>query len=338
MKLRDAVKEYLDLQRSSNMSQYTIDHNRRYLGWFVEWVEEEYHIADVAQLDVSHLRGWILHLQQLPLQRGEGILKDSTIRMYGACLRAFCNWLEYEEKVPKSITKRFKLPKVEKQFIPTFEDEDVKKLLAVCEAEKHYTVKVQRALTARNRAIVSVLIDTGIRRAELAGLRLCDIDREMRVLLIHRKGNKWQQVPISYEGFKPLHEYLSKHRADLAAMDGRSVRRKEDMVFLADNGKPLTLMGVSKLFETLRRRSGIDGKKVTPHQCRRYMATSQLAAGRSPFDVQRQMGHTTLTMTNHYASLGIEQLKRSHEQYSPLRKKPDNTTSYGVGMGYWEEE
>jgi len=109
-------------------------------------------------------------------------------------------------------------------------------------------------------------------------------------------------VPISYEGFKPLHEYLTKYRADLAAMDGRTTRRKDDAVFLADDGKPLTIYGVSRLFERLEERSGMDGKKVSPHQCRRYMATSQLAAGRSPLDVQRQMGHTTFTMTNHYAS------------------------------------
>jgi len=43
-------------------------------------------------------------------------------------------------------------------------------------------------------------------------------------------------------------------------------------------------------------------------------------------------------MTNHYASLGIEQLRRSHEQYSPLRKKRENTLNYGVGTGYWDEE
>ena len=50
------------------------------------------------------------------------------------------------------------------------------------------------------------------------------------------------------------------------------------------------------------------------------------------------MGHASLTMTNHYASLGIEQLKLSQEQYSPLRKKPDPAVIYGVGTGYWEEE
>ena len=98
------------------------------------------------------------------------------------------------------------------------------------------------------------------------------------------------------------------------------------------------MRGVSKLFERLHKRTGIEGKKVSPHQCRRYMATTQLASGRSPLDVQRQMGHTTLTMTNHYASLDIHQLKRSHEAYSPLRAKQDSVNGYGVGRGYWEEE
>jgi site-specific recombinase XerD len=68
------------------------------------------------------------------------------------------------------------------------------------------------------------------------------------------------------------------------------------------------------------------------------MATTQLASGRSSLDVQRQMGHTTLKMTNHYASLNIEQLKRSHEMHSPLRAKQDGSGSHEGGSVYWEEE
>jgi site-specific recombinase XerD len=107
-------------------------------------------------------------------------------------------------------------------------------------------------------------------------------------------------------------------------------------VFLADDGQPLTDQGVSMLFRRLKKRTEIAGKKVSPHQCRRYMATTQLAMGRSPLDVQRQMGHTTLTMTNHYASLTTEHLRKSHEKYSPLRseERTDNDT---FGSGYWNE-
>lgn len=67
------------------------------------------------------------------------------------------------------------------------------------------------------------------------------------------------------------------------------------------------------------------------------MATTQLADGLSPLDVQRQMGHTTLMMTNKYASLNIEQLKRSHEAHSPLRVKQEGVNRQGIGTGYWDE-
>ncbi len=99
------------------------------------------------------------------------------------------------------------------------------------------------------------------------------------------------------EGFKPLHDYLTKHRPYLAALGGKTVARKEDAVFLSMMGEPLTDGGIWMLFYRLRKRTGITGKRVSPHNCRRYMATTQLAMGRSPLDVQRQMGHTTLTAT-----------------------------------------
>jgi site-specific recombinase XerD len=66
------------------------------------------------------------------------------------------------------------------------------------------------------------------------------------------------------------------------------------------------------------------------------MATTQLAMGCSPLDVQRQMGHTTLAMTNHYASLTSEHLRKSHEKYSPLRNE-DKSGEDTFGSGYWSE-
>jgi len=334
--IKKAIQDYLSFHEMNRASLTTIQNYQAVLERFATWlvaVDAVY----VDQLSLSHLRAWVAHLQKTPSRLGDS-LSDRTVHQYALCLLVFCHWLEQEELIAKPITTRFKLPRVEKKFVPTFTPEDVEKLLGACEADKRYSAPIRKALTARNRAMVSVLIDTGIRRKELAELRLCDIDREMRVLLVHRKGNKWQQVPISYDGFKPLHEYLTKHRAHLAALDGRLKARKEDAVFLADDGLPLTLAGVSNLFICLRKKTGIEGKRVSPHQCRRYMATTQLAAGRSPFDVQRQMGHTSLTMTNEYASLNVEQLKRSHEAHPTLHLKQENTNRQGIGSGYWEED
>lgn len=102
--------------------------------------------------------------------------------------------------------------------------------------------------------------------------------------------------------------------------------------------EPLKSKGVSDLFMFLHKRTGIDGKRVSSHNCRRYMATTQLANGRSPFVMQRQMGHTTLTMTNHYASLNVKQLQQSHDLYSPLRAKDAGNDRESSGSGYWDIE
>jgi len=89
-------------------------------------------------------------------------------------------------------------------------------------------------------------------------------------------------------------------------------------------------------FKRLKKRTGIDDKQVSAHQCRRYIVTTQLATSRGPLDLQRQMGHTTLHMTNKYASLTIRHLKKSYERHSPLRADTGSNTEV-FGAGYWDE-
>jgi site-specific recombinase XerD len=334
--LRKAIADFITACEVNNDSRHTIRNYGKDLASFVDWLELTYQVFDTDGLLLAHLRAWISFLQKTTTRRGAP-LEDATIHQYGVHLSVFCHWLEHEEIIEKPISTRFKLPKVEQKFIPTFTPEDVQKMLVACEEGQRNRPRLHKALTARNRAIVSIMIDTGIRRQEVANLRLSDVDRNTYVLLVHRKGDKWQQVPVSREGFKPLHEYITKFRPMLAQEAGRTKALKDDAVFLADDGEPLSAMGITKLFIRIQKRAGIEGKKVSPHNCRRYMATTQLAMGRSPLDVQRQMGHTTLQMTNKYASLSIEQLQRSHEEYSPWRRRSSGSQSGGTKDGYWDE-
>ncbi len=145
--------------------------------------------------------------------------------------------------------------------------------------------------------------------------------------------------------FKHLHEYLTKHRpylASLAMSEGdekvRLLAHKNDPVFLSSSGGPLAYSAIETIFRKLAVRAGVAGKRVSPHNCRRYMATTQLANGRSLFDVQRQMGHSTLTMTNYYASLNTEYLQKSHDIHSPLRIKGTGDDQEVLGSGYWDVE
>lgn len=342
MKIETALQDYITLLEINKCSATTVKERKRCLNEFLNWLQAEHNVTETEQLQLAHLRNWLAHVQKAPNQRDVRFgkaprqLKDSTIHTYSIIMLTFCHWLEHEGIIEKPITQRFKLPKVEEKFIPTYTPDDVQKLLDACQAGYTGRPELARAITARNRAIVSVFMDTGIRRSELVGLRLGDVDREMRLLIVHRKGNKWQQVPISRDGFKPLHEYLTKHRPYLASLAGRNKARKDDPVFLNEKGEQLTISDVSLLFYRLSKKTGIVDKKVSPHNCRRYMATTQISMGRSLFEVQRQMEHKSLDMTNRYASLSVEQLRRSHEEYLPLRAK-HNAEHHGMGSGYWEE-
>lgn len=88
----------------------------------------------------------------------------------------------------------------------------------------------------------------------------------------------------------------------------------EDASDRKTHGKPLAYWSVAALFRRFFKRTGIDGKRVSAHNCRLY-TTTQLVDGRSLLDVQRQMGHRNLTMTNKYASLRVQHLKKSHEKH-----------------------
>jgi site-specific recombinase XerD len=334
MTIRDAIQKFLESRELDNCSDKSIRTYRERLGYFVVWLELTQGIVNLEGLQLDHLRGWMTHLKKTPSERTKQPLSDRSIHSYGKALLVFCHWIEQEEMIEKPISARFKLPKVEKKFIPTFTSDEIEKILEACEEGDENKPHIRKALTARNRAIVSLFLDTGIRLKELVGLRLRDLDKHAYVILVHRKGNRWQQVPVSRDGFKPLHVYLTKYRSVLAGTD---VAHKDDPVFLVEGGEPLRYGGVEALFKRIKKRTGIDGKRVSPHNCRRYMATTQLRLGRSPLDVQRQMGHTTLDMTNEYASLTVEHLRRSHEMYSPLKAK-DQEGGETSEDGYWNAE
>ena len=119
MDIRKAIKDYIELHGIENHSHWTIERARERLTWFADWLESTHTISNTDDLRITHLRGWVSHLQSRPLERGEGKLSDSSVNVYCQAMLAFCHWLEYEGIIEKPITTRFKLPRVEKTlFLP----------------------------------------------------------------------------------------------------------------------------------------------------------------------------------------------------------------------------
>src|SRR5258708_5563699 len=182
MNMQAAIDDYIVAHEIQNSSAYTIVNHRKHLGYFASWLLATHRITDTDELQLTHLRGWINYLQKSSGQRGKK-RSDATVYRYGMSMLAFLHWLEHEEIIQKPITTRFKLPHVEQKFIPTFTSDDIEKLLTACEEGDEHKPRLRKALTVRNRAIVTVMVDASLRRSEIVGLRLCDVDRELRLLV-----------------------------------------------------------------------------------------------------------------------------------------------------------
>jgi len=162
----------------------------------------------------------------------------------------------------------------------------------------------------RDRAILYVLLDTGIRASELCNLRLEDINgTALRVL---GKGDKEREVPLSRRSWEAVSTYLrTRYRVN-----------DSDALFVSKHHRSLTRSG---LFNMLDRLGGRTGHKVHPHLFRHTFAINYLrgdAAGNrgDPWTLKRILGHATMTMVEEYLAIARADIIEAHRYASPVTK------------------
>ena len=158
----------------------------------------------------------------------------------------------------------------------------------------------------RDRAILEVLYGTGLRRAEVVGLSVFDVDLAGGVLRVqHGKGGKERLVPLGQEAQKWLKLYLEKVRPLLARrMHGRE---GEMALFLARHGRALTCPALTRLVAALAQATGV---RVSCHALRRTMATELLRGGAQLVEVGAILGHARLTATQRYTKVAAGDLRQ----------------------------
>lgn len=169
----------------------------------------------------------------------------------------------------------------------------------------------------RDRAILEVLYGTGLRRAELIGMSVFDVDLAGGVLRVaHGKGGKQRLVPLGQEAQKWLKLYLEKVRPALARrVHGRD---SEMALLLARDGRPLTCGALTRLVAAVGEAAGV---KVTCHTLRRTMATELLRGGAQIAEVGTLLGHARLTATQRYTKVAGVDLRRMQAEKHPRGKR-----------------
>ena len=175
--------------------------------------------------------------------------------------------------------------------------------MTVCDREYEKNAKF---LGSRNRAIVLVLLDAGVRLSELTGMRLTDVDTSNGNIRVLGKGNKERVVWISKTTQKAPWRYLM-HRPD----------NSDTELWLTEEGKGFSPRGVQSFVKGLKGRAGVKGSGCI-HRFRHTFALYCLRVDTNVFNLQYLLGHSELEMVRRYTvTLGMENALKAHEKSQP---------------------
>jgi len=281
--------------------------------------------ADIEEITIDDLRRYVVYLREEKVPYSEhpyrrpnrgGQLSATTISDYVTSLRAFYSWLTREKIVGQDenpfSSGRIKVPKPPERLIESLDDRHIEMLLNTCSSDDFED--------SRDKAIMLILLDTGVRVSELVSLKLKQVNWEQGVgsLLIKGKRSKERVVPI---GPTTLNAYLQYHYHyhRESALHGA-------FPFLSRRGRPLTPTGVRQMLKRRAKEAGITGVRVSPHTFRHTFARRYLVNGGSQIALKQILGHTTMEMVSHYARLSDKDLQALHIGTSPVERMSVSTT------------
>jgi len=230
---------------------------------------------------------------------------SGTVHHYGRVVKRLFRWASDEEEiVPDNGIWRLKLPHPYYRQVEPYTDGEVLSMLEGCEEEFHTSSKF---LGARNKAIISMFADTGMRLSELAGIRLADLHATLKQVRVIGKGSKMRVLPLQGESVKALNRYLIYRP-----------REGKDWLWLSDEGERFSASSITTMVERLKKRVGVVSDGLV-HRFRHYFATRYLEAGGNANFLRLLLGHESFSMVLHYTRwINARQAIDNHDQFSPL--------------------
>jgi integrase/recombinase XerC len=290
---KESFFQYLLVEK--RYSSHTILSYKNDLEQFSAFLVVLGHSGSFSDVTSQEVRAWIVSMM-------ENGLSAVTVHRKISCLRIFFRYLRKEGLVHHNPMDRIVLPKRSKKLPVFVAEESLDNLLDKFEFGDDFR-------GVRNRTIIEMLYLTGMRRAELIGLRNRDIDLDSSVLKVTGKRNKQRIIPV-LESFKTrITEYS-------ALRDQKFPAGNDDWFFLTDSGNKLydklvynTVKGYLTMVTTIEKKS--------PHVLRHTFATHMLNHGADLNSIKELLGHANLSATQIYTHNTFEKLKEVYKQAHP---------------------
>lgn len=290
------INKYIDyLQYQKRYSGNTIRSYHTDLDQFISYQRQLRTPEDWSAISDRQIRKWIVSL----LERGDS---PRTVNRKLSSLKSFFRYLQREKIISSNPAEIVNGPKTEKKLPVFMQEEQINRLLDEYDFGSDYT-------GLRNQMIIEMLYDTGMRRAELIGLRETDIRFREQTLRVLGKRNKERVIPLTKELIEKIREYLEvKHKTFQGpGMQALFLTRRGEKVY-----PKLVYRIVHKYLGLVTTLS-----KKSPHVLRHTFATHILNRGADLNAIKEILGHANLSATQIYTHNTFEKLKKVYKQAHP---------------------
>jgi integrase/recombinase XerD len=297
--LRKALEKYLrELRDVRGRSPNTVAAYRRDLERWLDHLEEQHRKFP------SSPKNDPLFLREFLRRRSQAGISNRSLARFLSALSSFQEFIGPERRYRPCL---FAVPRI--KFSAPLPD-----FISQRQAAELFSATAQGTPSARYRGwrdyiAVALLYVSGLRRAELAGLTLADIDRDRRLLTVLGKGNKQRVVPVGETTMDDLLKYLEIRDGFAGETDTASPH-----VLLNRSGKPLSVRGINRIVKRYGLQHGVS---MTPHTLRHSFATHLMENGADMLLIKEILGHASLSTTQKYTHVTTETLKRAYEKAHP---------------------
>lgn len=287
-KITELIDDFkLEQQIEGKKPEYIKMCNWRLNKW-AKYMQLEHNIIEVEEVTNKHIKLYILYLQR------KGTQGAPTINNTLATIKVFFRYLVDEEYMDEGANPATRVAtlKEPKRVITTFSDEEVAQIFASADGDTYYNI--------RDRLILILLFDTGLRVSELCGIKNVDIARKH--IVIHGKGSKQRLIYIS----RTMRKYMRKYNK---AKEWRYRNHEEECeyYFVDQSNQKLHRSTINKILKRHCQKANIRPEvRCSPHDCRHYFAQKQLRNGLDLYSLSRLLGHYDTQMTTKYLR-GLEQ-------------------------------
>ncbi|MCY9589476.1 integrase [Paenibacillus chitinolyticus] len=320
MKMTDLefyVEDFLTFCQNKNLSRKTILSYDQTLKLFLAYLKNEHGVEKITEVRTGHIRQYVAYVQErgkytvvnressklvnFPENRTDYKKPISTITVnnYIRNIKVLFNWLQQEGELVKNPVDNISLIKTVRRQKKGINQDEFNKLLEQFDYTTFHGY--------RNKIIVLLLQDTGMRIGECLELGVDAIDfKHKMILLTKTKGNKERYVYFSNVMGRELKQYL-KHRDRYT---------ETSLLFPTTKGTTLSVQSFEKQLRDAGRNAGVE---VHPHQIRNNFARQYLLNGGDFYTLSRILGHSSVTVTEQaYMDLTREEIAKKYQNHSPL--------------------